>query len=76
MNYATRIKNMYTHSFAINPFKYQPSGTRHFDKTCTMKNTINNKIMLEHGLDCKLVIMYNKYDVLKIYGGKCFTINY
>ena len=69
LNYNTQIKNMYAHSFAINPAAHQPSGAYNFDDTCVMKNTINTKKMLEHGVDCKLIIMYSRFDVLRIING-------
>jgi hypothetical protein len=64
--YENYIKDIYTNSFAILPMEWQPSGTHNFSDTMIINNKINTKKMLEHGLDCKLVIMYNQYNAISI----------
>lgn len=68
--YNVHIDNLYSHSFAIDTRKYQPTGEENLDTGCMMINTISTKKMMMYGTECQLVIMYSKYDVLETDNGK------
>jgi guanylate kinase len=74
MNYITHIKNIYSHCFSLDSTKQQPSGFMHFDDSSVMINRINNKKIMKYGLECELVIVYGKYDVIRINKGMCSEV--